>query len=151
MKNLILTSILFLISLISFSQKYLISVSSFEFSTMVGNKNYDELIFNSKGKVKIEVNENFILDLKEFKISTSCGNYKSVSNITKIDTLSKNVFLIKYNEGPKNDPSIKTEITFILDVNKNNQKIIQSFFDVEDNFSTLKTSSKYDLIVLTTN
>ena len=72
MKNLIFSVLLSFLSFVSFSQKYLISVSSFEFSTMVGNKSYSELIFKSLGKVKIETNEKFIVDFKKLKIALMC-------------------------------------------------------------------------------
>lgn len=109
------------------------------------------MVLGSEYKLKYDMNENFILDLDKFRITTLCGKYRNISDIIDIDTLSNNVFLIKYNEQQENDSSIKTEITLILDLNFNNQKIIQTYYDVENNFTTLKTSSKKDLIVLTTD
>jgi len=149
MKTFLFSLFLFL-SLCFFSQKLTIMVSSFEYSTMEGDVPYQDLLFKSQTKFKNKVNQNFIIDFKEMLITTVDGKYKVIDSILRLDTLSNGLFELKYKEGSKN-PSSNKYITLILDTNLEKRKIIQSFYDSDDNFSLLKVSKKDDLIMLTTN
>jgi hypothetical protein len=117
---------------------------------MEGDVPYQDLLFKSQTKFKNKVNQNFIIDFKEMLITTVDGKYKVIDSILRLDTLSNGLFELKYKEGSKN-PSSNKYITLILDTNLEKRKIIQSFYDSDDNFSLLKVSKKNDLIMLTTN
>jgi hypothetical protein len=117
---------------------------------MEGDVPYQDLLFKSQTKFKNKVNQNFIIDFKEMLITTVDGKYKVIDSILRLDTLSNGLFELKYKEGSKN-PSSNKYITLILDTNLEKRKIIQSFYDSDDNFSLLKVSKKDDLIILTTN
>ncbi len=73
MKNLIITAIFFLISLVSFSQTYTFDVKNYNFYTVNGFSEKDTIIKNTKQFVSQVSNKHYVLNLNK-KIATVSEN-----------------------------------------------------------------------------
>jgi hypothetical protein len=146
MKNLFLTSILVLISLISFSQKYTVFVKSYLVFTSSNVNEYNKNINDDAVKIKIDCNETFIIDFSKKKITNGINKYFNTYDITSIIEIRENNFLINYNEVSIYDTLYKTPTSIMLDLN-GNKKIIQYYLNTETKLYFLKCSEKNNLVI----
>jgi len=144
MKNLILTLLFTIASLNLMSQSIFVIVSSFNFSSSFGNVGEKNLLGNG---FNIDINQTFMIDFDKKIITTKLGKFKSVDKILSIDTISYNVFNIKYNEG-SSDPSSKIYISLTINLNKNEKSVKQFYFEKDYNSTTLKFANKNNLLIL---
>ncbi len=126
-------------SLNVFSQSIFVMVSNFQFSAKVGN--VSENSFLGSVGFNIDINQTFMIEFDKKIITTKIGKFKSIDKILSIDTISYNVFNIKYNEG-SSDPSSKIYISLTINLNKNEKSVKQFYFEKDYNSTTFSGPKK---------